>query len=120
VAAPRSDETSWVGPSLRFVSSKDGAAFHCKLPLTRKSRNQLAGGEIIEGAEAAGELVVAQEVLAIERSQKLFGGAFPLLRVAIHAARHEVAVRVGGWPRFNSERRLWVPQVLLFEPGSWG
>jgi hypothetical protein len=44
--------------------------------------------------EAAAQLVVAQAVLAIERSEKLLGGAFPLLRVAIHAARDEVAVGV--------------------------
>src|SRR5712691_742000 len=57
-------------------------------------RDELAGGEVVQGAEAAGDLVVAQAVLAIERSEKLFGGAFPLLRVAIQAARDEVTVGV--------------------------
>jgi hypothetical protein len=64
------------------------------LSLDGSGGNELAGGQIIEGAEAAGELIVAQAVLAIERSQKLFGGAFPLFRVAIQAARYEVAVGV--------------------------
>jgi len=44
------------------------------LTLTGKWRDELAGGQIIQGAEAATQLGVAQAVLAIERSEKLFGG----------------------------------------------
>jgi hypothetical protein len=60
--------------------------------LDRKWRDGLAGGEVIEGAKAAAQLVVAQAVLAIQRSEKLLGGALRLFRVAIHAASHQVAV----------------------------
>jgi len=42
--------------------------------LARKQRNELAGGEIVEGAEAAGELVKAQAAVAVEPAEKLFGG----------------------------------------------
>ena len=50
-----------------------GGAWGClslaTLDLTRKWGNQLAGGQIIQGAEAAAQLDVAQAVLAIERSK---------------------------------------------------
>jgi hypothetical protein len=61
------------------------------------------GSQIFQGAEAGAQLVVAQAVLAIERSQKLLGGAFPLLPVAIHAARHQVPIEIaaGLRPRHN-------------------
>ena len=42
--------------------------------LARKQRNELAGGEIVEGAEVAGELVKAQAAVAVEPAEKLFGG----------------------------------------------
>ena len=42
--------------------------------MTGKWRDELAGGEIIQGAEAAGELVGAQAAVAVEPAQKLLGG----------------------------------------------
>jgi hypothetical protein len=57
-------------------------------------RNEFAGGEIIEGAEAAGELVGAQAALAVERAHKFHGVALGLQGVAIQTARDEVAVGI--------------------------
>src|SRR6266851_10021476 len=62
--------------------------------LAGKWGDELAGGELIQGAEAAGEFGVAQAALAVERSEKLFGGALPLLRVAIQTARNKVTVGI--------------------------
>jgi len=47
--------------------------------LDGKWRDELAGGEGIEGAEAAAELVGAQAAVAVERAYKLDGGALSLL-----------------------------------------
>jgi hypothetical protein len=55
---------------------------------SRKWRDELAGGEVIEGAEAAGELVGAQAAVAVEPAEKLFGGALGLIGVAFQTARH--------------------------------
>jgi hypothetical protein len=74
-----------------------------RLP-SREAGAEFSGGQIIQGAEAAAELGVAQAVLAIERSEKLFGGVFPLLRVEIHAARDEVAVGVAA--RLRAAKRI--------------
>jgi hypothetical protein len=41
-------------------------------------RKQLAGGQLIQGAEAAAKLGSAQTALAVEPPQKLFGGAVRL------------------------------------------
>jgi hypothetical protein len=48
------------------------------IALTGKSRDQLAGGEVVEGAEAAGQLVGAQAAVAVERARELDGVAFCL------------------------------------------
>jgi len=54
----------------------------CLNSLTRKWRNELAGGQIIQGAEAAAHLVVAQAVLAIEAIGKtLRRSVSPFFRV---------------------------------------
>jgi len=50
--------------------------------------DELAGGEVIEGAEAAGELVGAQAAVAVEPAEKLFVGALGLIGVAFQTARH--------------------------------
>ena len=44
-----------------------------RLPAGKRG-NELAGGEIVQGAEAAGELVKAQAAVAVEPAEKLFGG----------------------------------------------
>jgi len=40
-------------------------------------RRELAGGEGVEGTEAAGEFDGGQAALAIESAEKIRGGAFP-------------------------------------------
>jgi hypothetical protein len=57
-------------------------------------RRELAGGEGVEGTEARGKLGGGQAAFAVERTEKILGGAFPLLRVALETARDEVAVRI--------------------------
>ena len=57
-------------------------------------RDELAGGEIIEGAEATAKFGVAQAAVAVERAYKLDGGALRLIGVAIETARDEVAVGI--------------------------
>ncbi len=42
-------------------------------------RDEFAGGEFVQGAEAAAELVGTQAALAVEPAQKLFGGTFGLI-----------------------------------------
>src|SRR5260370_7585150 len=59
--------------------------------LAGKWRDELAGGEVVEGAEAAGELVKAQAAVGVERAYKLDGVALRLIGVAIQTARDEVA-----------------------------
>jgi len=48
------------------------------LSLDGKWRDELAGGEVIEGAEAAGELDGAQAAVAVEQAYKLDGVALCL------------------------------------------
>src|SRR5260370_8841321 len=62
--------------------------------LAGKWRNELAGGQIVQGAEAAAELVGAQAAVAVERTYKLDGVAVGLQRVAIQTTRDEVAVGI--------------------------
>jgi len=57
-------------------------------------RDELAGGQIVQGAEAAAELVGAQAAVAVERTYKLDGVAVGLQRVAIQTTRDEVAVGI--------------------------
>jgi hypothetical protein len=45
---------------------------------TRKGRLELAGGQIVEGAEAADEVVGAQTALAEEPAHKFFSRTFGL------------------------------------------
>jgi len=55
---------------------------------------ELAGGEGFQGAQAGIEFGRGQAAQAIEGAQKIFGGAFPLLRVAFDAAGNEIAVGI--------------------------
>ena len=64
------------------------------LSLAGKRGPEFSGGQIIQGAEAAAQLGVAQAALAEEHAQMLFGRALPFLRVAIETARDEVAVGI--------------------------
>jgi hypothetical protein len=55
---------------------------------------EFAGGEGVEGAEAIGEFCGGEALLAVEAAEEIARGTFALLRVALDAARDEVAVRV--------------------------
>lgn len=57
-------------------------------------RAELAGGEGVEGAEAIGEFGGGEALLAVEAAEEIARGPFALLRVALGAARDEVAIRV--------------------------
>jgi hypothetical protein len=46
---------------------------------TVNRRAELAGGEGVEGAEARGKFGGGQAALAVERTEKILGGAFPFL-----------------------------------------
>src|SRR6266700_4143338 len=59
-----------------------------------QGRGELAGGEGVEGAEAAGEFAFGQLALAEERAKKILGAALAFLRVAFQAGRDEIAVGV--------------------------
>ena len=61
------------------ISTADGASLTFSvLTVDGSGGNELAGGEVIEGAEAAGELVGAQAAVAVERTYKLDGVAVGL------------------------------------------
>src|SRR5260370_19642382 len=64
------------------------------LSLDGKWRDELAGGEIIEGAEATAKFGVAQAAVAVERAYKLDGVALGFIGVAIQTAGDEVAVGI--------------------------
>src|SRR5260370_19616588 len=64
-----------------------------------KGRTELAGGEVVEGAEAAGEFAGVQVALAVEAADKIVGGLFSFLRVAFYATRNQVAVGIAPQPR---------------------
>jgi hypothetical protein len=57
-------------------------------------RAELAGGERVEGAEAIGEFGGGEALFAVEAAEEVARGTFALLRVALDAARDEVAVRI--------------------------
>jgi hypothetical protein len=57
-------------------------------------REELAGGEVIEGAEAATQVDSAQAALPIQPAHMLLGRALPFLRVAIQTARHQVSMGI--------------------------
>jgi len=71
------------------------------LLLTWKLWNEFAGGEIVQGAEAAGKLVKAQAAVAVEPAYKLDGRALGFMGVAIETTRDEIAVRVAAEPRLR-------------------
>jgi len=55
---------------------------------------ELAGGERVQGTKAAFEFDRSQATQAKEGAQKIFGGRFSLLRVALDAAGNEIAVGI--------------------------
>ena len=57
-------------------------------------RAEFAGGEVVEGAEAAGELSVGQAALALELAEMIRGRPFAFQRVAFHTSQDEVAVGI--------------------------
>src|SRR5690348_184120 len=67
----------------------------------RELRAEFAGGEVVEGAEAVGELGVGQAALAVELAEMIRGGAFAFHCVALRTTTDKIAV--GIWPRL----RLW-------------
>lgn len=73
------------------------------LSLDGKWGDEFAGGEIIEGAEAAGEFDGAQAAVAVERACKLDGVALGLQRVAIETAGDEVAVGIAAEMRLRDD-----------------
>ncbi len=66
-------------------------------------RDELAGGEVIEGAEAAAQLDVAQAAVAVERAYKLDGVALGLIGIAIETAGDEVAVGIAAEVRLRDD-----------------
>ena len=71
-----SSPNTGVGESVPFAPPL--TSFTSSVRLARKWRDELAGGEIIEGAEAAGELVGAQAAVAVEAAYKFHGVALCL------------------------------------------
>jgi len=59
-----------------------------------KNWSELAGGEAVEGAEAARKFGRGYAALAAESAEKIVRGRLTLLRVAFGAAGNEVAVGV--------------------------
>ena len=59
-----------------------------------QGRGEVAGDEVVEGAEAGGEFGGGQLAVAEERAKKILGAALALLRVALAAAGDEVAVGI--------------------------
>ena len=78
-----------------------------------KLRAEFAGGEVVEGAEAAGELSVGQAALAVELAEMIRGRPFAFQRVAFQRERwarggltpstggaaHVLGIQDGGRPR---------------------
>ena len=63
------------------------------MPLRRgKLRVEFAGGEVVEGAKASGELNVGQAAFAIEPAEMICGGAFAFQRNAFHTTTDTVNV----------------------------
>ena len=60
----------------------------------RQGRDELAGGEGVEGVEAAGEFAFRQLAVAKERAEKIVGAALAFPGVAFQAAGDEVAIRI--------------------------
>jgi hypothetical protein len=73
------------------------------LSLSGLWRDELAGGEVIEGAEAAAQFGVAQAAVAVEGAYKLDGGALRLIGVTVQTARDEVAVGIATEVRLGDD-----------------
>jgi hypothetical protein len=59
-----------------------------------QGRDELAGGQGVEGAEAASKFELGQFAFAEERAEKVVGAALAFLGVAFPTARDQVAVRI--------------------------
>lgn len=66
----------------------------CSAQLTVNRRPEFAGGEGVEGAEAAVEFGVGQAALAIEAAKKILGAGFTFGGIAFDAGGDEVAVGI--------------------------
>src|SRR6266446_9103097 len=73
-------------------TSKKGKS--APLQLLKQRRTELAGSEVVEGAEASGEFGGVQVALAVEAAEKIVGRLFSFLRVAFDATRDQVAVGI--------------------------
>jgi hypothetical protein len=60
----------------------------------RQRRAELAGGEGVEGAEAAGEFGGVQVALGVKPVEKIVRWLLPFLRVAFDATRDQVVVGI--------------------------
>jgi hypothetical protein len=65
---------------------------------------ELAVGEGFQGVELASELRTRQAALAEEPTEKLFGRAVTLARIALDAARNQIAVRIA--PKLHSRKHM--------------
>src|SRR5260370_19674235 len=67
--------------------------------LVRQARTEVAGGEVVEGAEAGGEFGCGQAALAVEAEDKIVGGLFSFLRDSFYATRNQFSVGIATQPR---------------------
>ena len=74
---------------------------------------EFAGGDVVEGAEAAGELGVGQPALAVELAKMVRGGALTFQRIAFHTSQDEVAVGIASVLRAQND----VIEALLARAG---
>ena len=86
------ETSAWAQSNPRRLGSR--LTFMSVLSLDGSGRDELARGQLIQGAEAPSQLGSAQTALAVEPPQKLFGGAVRLLRVAFQTARHQVSIGI--------------------------
>ena len=93
-------ELRWTHFGLAFVNLATmrrrlplGGLYRCARGVIER-RTEFADGEVVEGAEAAGELGVGQAALAVELAKMIRGGVFAFQRIALHACQDEVAVGI--------------------------
>ena len=77
-----------------------------------KLRAAFPGGERVQGAEAAGEVLGTQAALAVELAEKLVRGAGAFLGIAVDTAGNEVAVGIAPGLRLR-HHVIQAPQVLV-------
>src|SRR5260370_8331446 len=67
--------------------------------LVRQARTEVAGGEVVEGAEAGGEFGGGQAALAGEAAGKIVRGLFSFLRLAFYSTPNPAAPGIPPPPR---------------------